>query len=95
MPAAGFVPPAKLKHGAMTSGRRTVEGNRLVGGVENSNHLNGTAIDYDGADLNALLKEVQSLPGHKKSFIHNGHVHAVGDGWNVPYYGKRGTVGRR
>ena len=89
---AAFAPPTKLKHGAMTSGRRTVEGNRLVGGVPNSDHLSGRAVDYDGPDLNALLQEVQGLPGHRKSFIHKNHVHGVGD-WRVPYFGKRGTYG--
>jgi hypothetical protein len=77
----------------MTSGRRTILGNKLVGGVPNSDHLSGTAADYDGPDLNALLQEVRGLPGHKKSFIHKGHVHGVGD-WQVPYFGKIGTRGR-
>lgn len=77
----------------MTSGRRTPEGNRIVGGVRNSRHLDGTAIDYDGPDLNALLREARALPGVRKAFIHDGHVHTEGEGWNVPYYGKRGTTG--
>jgi hypothetical protein len=78
----------------MTSGRRTPEGNRIVGGVPGSDHLDGTAADYDGPNLAALLREVRSLPGHRKSFIHKGHVHGVGD-WKVPYYGDRGTIGLR
>lgn len=78
----------------MTSGRRTTEGNRLVGGVPNSAHLTGRAIDYDGADLNGVLREVRQLPGLRKAFIHDGHVHAEGD-WQVPYFGKRGTTGLR
>lgn len=76
----------------MTSGRRTEQGNRLVGGVPNSNHLSGTAADYFGPDLNAVLQEVRGLPGHRRSMIHKGHVHAEGD-WQVPYFGKRGTFG--
>jgi hypothetical protein len=44
--------------------------------------------------LNAVLGEVRGLPGHRKSFIHKGHVHAEGD-WQVPYFGKRGTTGLR
>jgi hypothetical protein len=83
----------RLKHGVMTSGRRTVEGNRLVGGVPNSGHLRGDTADYDGPDLNALLQEVRGLPGVRKAFIHNDHVHTSGDGWAVPYFGKRGTTG--
>ena len=76
----------------MTSGRRTVEGNRAVGGVANSNHLSGKSIDYDGEDLNAVLREVRDIPGLRKAFIHKNHVHADGD-WNVPYFGKNGTKG--
>jgi hypothetical protein len=87
-------PPQRLRHGAMTSGRRTEEGNRLVGGVPNSGHLRGTDADYDGPDLNALLAEIREQPGHRKSFIHDGHVHASGD-WDVPYFGHRGTTGLR
>jgi hypothetical protein len=90
---SGFEPPQKLKTGVMTSGRRTILGNRIVGGVPNSDHLRGTAVDYDGPDLSAVLQEVRSLPGHKKSFIHKGHVHGVGD-WRVPFFGKQGTRGR-
>lgn len=93
-PAATASPPQRLKTGFITSGRRTPEGNRIVGGVPDSAHLTGRAIDYDGADLNAVLGEVRKLPGHRKSFIHRGHVHAEGD-WQVPYYGKRGTTGLR
>jgi hypothetical protein len=66
----------------------------MVGGVENSGHLRGTDADFDGPDLNALLNEVRHLPGHVKSFIHKGHVHARGD-WDVPYFGKRGIFGLR
>lgn len=78
----------------MTSGRRTPEGNAAVGGVANSGHLRGTDVDYDGPDLPALLAEVRALPGHQKSFIHKGHVHARG-AWDVPYFGRNGTRGLR
>lgn len=90
---SGYVPPARLGSGIMTSGRRTPEGNRLVGGVPNSAHLTGEAVDYDGNDLNALLAEARKLPGIRKAFIHDGHVHTEGKGWSAPYYGKRGTKG--
>ena len=90
-PSQGFSPP-KLRSGFMTSGRRTVEGNRIVGGVANSDHLTGDAADFDGPDLGRLLREVRGL-GVDKAFIHDGHVHAVKKGWGVPYFGKRGTKG--
>ena len=91
----GFVPPMRLRNGAMTSGRRTPEGNRAVGGVPDSAHLRGNAADYDGTNLNALLAEARRLPGVRKAFIHDGHVHTEGEGWSAPYYGKRGTQGLR
>lgn len=64
----------------------------MVGGVPGSNHLKGTAADYYGSDLNAVLQEVRGLPGHRRSFIHKDHVHSEGD-WQVPFFGKRGTYG--
>lgn len=85
-------PPQRLTTGTMTSGRRTPEGNRIVGGVPNSRHLTGEAADFVGPDLNALLAEARKLPGLRRAFIHKDHVHTEGD-WNVPYFGKRGTAG--
>lgn len=77
----------------MTSGRRTVAGNAAVNGVPDSKHLTGEAVDYAGGDLATILREVQSLPGLRRAFIHKGnHVHAEGN-WKVPYYGKNGTKG--
>lgn len=82
-----------LQNGSMTSGRRTREGNALVGGVPNSRHPLGQAVDYDGPDLPALLREVrQRWPG-AKAFIHKGHVHTEDPRFNVPYFGKNGTKG--
>lgn len=77
----------------MTSGRRTPEGNRIVGGVAGSKHLTGEAADYDGPNLTALLEEVKAQPGTTRAFIHKGHVHGEGK-WRVPYFGKNGTRGR-
>lgn len=85
-------PPQRLGSGYMTSGRRTPEGNRIVGGVPNSKHLTGEAADFVGPDLQAVLAEARKLPGLRRAFIHNDHVHTEGD-WNVPYFGKRGTTG--
>lgn len=90
----GFVPPLSLQSGQATSGRRTIEGNKAVGGVPNSRHLTGQAMDYWGKDLNAVLAEARNIPGIRKAFIHKGHVHTEGDGWNAPYYGRNGTKGR-
>ena len=98
-PANGFAPPTKLPSGSMTSGRRTEEGNRLVGGVPGSQHVKGTAADYWGKDLSAVLADVRKLPGLKRAFIHNAgsgrHVHAEGTGWNTPYFGRRGATGAK
>ena len=88
-------PPMRLKHGSMTSGRRTVEGNALVGGVSDSKHISGDGVDYDGPDLPKLLGEVrETFPG-AKAFIHKGHVHVQDPRIDAPYYGERGTRGRR
>lgn len=89
----GYAPPLALKSGQATSGRRTPEGNRAVGGVPNSRHLTGEAMDYWGKDLNAVLREARGLPNVRKAFIHDGHVHVEGDGWSAPYHGARGTKG--
>ncbi len=94
---SGYAPPTALKSGRMTSGRRTPEGNAAVGGVAGSAHLSGRAADYWGADLGAVLREAQGLPGVRKAFIHGSggkrHVHTEGD-WNTPYFGRNGTKGR-
>lgn len=83
------------KYGTITSGRRTVEGNRAVGGVPNSYHVTGDAFDLDGSDLGALLGEARSRYPKAKAFIHDGHVHVQQRGLGVPYYGRNGTKGLR
>jgi hypothetical protein len=79
----------------MTSGRRTPEGNALVGGVDGSQHIPGHAVDYDGPDLSALLSEVRSTFPGARAFIHRGHVHAEDSRIRAPYFGRRGTTGAR
>ena len=95
-PPAAFQsnPPQRLSNGVMTSGRRTPQGNADVGGVPNSRHLTGNAVDYDGPNLNALAAEARTKFPGARVLIHNGHVHVEGDGISAPYYGKRGTRGR-
>lgn len=90
-----FRDPTSFSDARWTSGRRTAQGNRDVGGVPNSRHLTGEAADFvprNGQTMGQLARQARQHFGPNAKILNEGdHVHVEVRGWNVPYHGRRGT----
>jgi Peptidase M15 len=99
--AAGFLKPSEAAQqigATWTSGRRTPQGNKAVGGVANSRHLSGDAADFvpsKGQGMGGLAAQLKRAYPNAKILNEGDHIHVENSGWGVPYHGKRGTQGLR
>lgn len=61
----------------ITSGVRSIEHNLNVGGVENSAHLSGLAVDLqcNSSEMRYIMLFCLLIAGFKRVEITNGHIH--------------------
>ena len=75
----------------VTSGRRCVRHNRKVGGVKNSYHCSGRAVDVKADNMDALSDALQAVPTFRYIERHDSYIHAdVGAIRQVRFVDKRG-----
>lgn len=100
MAVVAFADPSSFQSGRMTSGRRTVQGNRAVGGSATSHHLSGDAADFvpaQGQSMSQLFEQAREFFPNATELLNEGdHVHVAQRGYGqVPYFGRRGSAGQR
>lgn len=77
----------------VTSGRRCVRHNRKVGGVRNSYHCSGRAVDVKADNMDGLYDALIAVPTFRYIERHEGYIHAdVGMVRTVRFVDKRGEA---
>lgn len=67
-----------------------------MGGVSDSSHLSGDAVDFvprGTKSLDELASELRYRFPNAKILREKDHVHVSQRGWNLPYFGRLGTKG--